>query len=217
MAGFGELVLVLGDLHFAQIPESFKRMLVPNKMKYVLCTGNINREQYNELCTLAPNVFVSRGDFDDQHSDPTMPQFPESHVVQVGQFKIALIHGHQIVPYGSQDAQSRMRRKLSNADILVTGHTHKNDVSLIDGHYHINPGSMTGSFSPLVSDGEVTPSFILLAIQDTKLTCYVYELKPDGVEVEVSKTEFTKPTSSENDGNTDTGGTNPALLQSLLA
>jgi vacuolar protein sorting-associated protein 29 len=185
-------------------------MLVPNKMKYVLCTGNINREQHKELCTLAPNVHVTKGDFDD---DPTMP-FPESLVVQVGQFKIALIHGHQLVPCGSQDAQARMRRKLSNADIIVSGHTHKNEVSLLDGHYHINPGSITGSYSALTPD--VTPSFILLAIQDDKLTCYVYELKPDG-EVEVSKTEFTKPTPSSSTDGTESGGTNPALLQSLLA
>lgn len=43
MAEFGELVLVLGDMHIphraAAIPEKFKRMLVPNKMQHVLCTG----------------------------------------------------------------------------------------------------------------------------------------------------------------------------------
>lgn len=183
-------------------------------MKYVLCTGNINREQYNDLCTLAPNVYVTKGDFDD---DPALP-FQESAVINVGQFKIALTHGHQILPLGSQDAQARMRRKLSNADILITGHTHKNEVSLIDGHYHINPGSITGSYSALTSHDKTTPSFILLAIQDTKLTCYVYELKPDGVEVEVSKTEFTKPAAASDGAATDsTGGANPALLQSLLA
>lgn len=185
-------------------------MLVPNKMKHVLCTGNINREQYNELCTLAPNVHVAKGDYDD---DPNLP-FPETQVVQVGQFKIGLVHGHQLVPCGSQDAQARMRRKLSNADILVSGHTHKNEVSLLDGHYHINPGSITGAYSALTP--EATPSFVLLAIQDTKLVCYVYELKKDNGEVEVSKTEFTKAPAPTAEG-PEAGGSNPALLQSLLA
>ena len=51
---FGELVLVVGDFHIPQrvgtIPERFKRMLVPNKMQYVLCTGNVgNKEQIDEL------------------------------------------------------------------------------------------------------------------------------------------------------------------------
>ena len=54
MTEFGELVLVLGDLHIphraAAIPEKFKRMLVPNKMQHVLCTGNlVTKEQYDEL------------------------------------------------------------------------------------------------------------------------------------------------------------------------
>jgi hypothetical protein len=62
-------------------------------------------------------------------------------------------------------------------------------------------GSITGAFSPLTE--KVTPSFILLAVQDTKVVCYVYELIND--EVEVSKTEFAKkvksidpPNSSDN-------------------
>ena len=49
-------------------------------------------------------------------------------------------------------------------------------------------GSITGAFSSLTEN--VTPSFILLAVQDSKVVCYVYELIND--EVEVSKTEFAK-------------------------
>ncbi|MGK3756473.1 MAG: vacuolar protein sorting-associated protein 29 [Bacillariaceae sp.] len=113
-------------------------MLVPNKMQHVICTGNIGREQFNELCTLAPNVHVVQGDFDD---DETLP-FPEVQVVQVGQFRIGLIHGHQLLPSpSSQDAKARMRRKL-NVDIFISGHTHQNEVVLEDGYYHINPVSL---------------------------------------------------------------------------
>jgi vacuolar protein sorting-associated protein 29 len=51
---FGELVLVLGDFHIphraASVPEKFQRMLVPNKMQHILCTGNlVTKEQYDEL------------------------------------------------------------------------------------------------------------------------------------------------------------------------
>jgi vacuolar protein sorting-associated protein 29 len=54
MSDFGELVLVVGDAHVphraAGLPEKFKRMLVPNKMQHVLCTGNlVSRDQFNEL------------------------------------------------------------------------------------------------------------------------------------------------------------------------
>ena len=81
-----------------------------------------------------------------------------------------------------------IRRKL-NVDVLISGHTHKNEVVEHDGHYHINPGSITGAFSECLAN-DVSPSFILLAIQESKVICYVYELI-DG-EVEVFKTEFSK-------------------------
>jgi vacuolar protein sorting-associated protein 29 len=106
-------------------------------MQHVLCTGNISREQYNELCGLAPNIHVVRGDFDNDE----LLQFPDVSVVQVGQFRIGLMHGHQLLPYGSQDAKARMRRKL-NVDIFISGHTHQNEVALQDGYYHINPVSL---------------------------------------------------------------------------
>ena len=130
-------------------------MLVPNKMQHVICTGNIGREQYEELCTLAPNVHVVEGDYDGvedndipvthhlqyqgQQSHQSL-KFPEHQVVQVGQFRIGVIHGHQILPYKSQGAIARMRRKL-NVDILISGHSHENQVVVHDGCYHINPVS----------------------------------------------------------------------------
>ena len=40
--------------------------------------------------------------------------------------------------FESQDAIARMRRKL-NVDILVSGHSHDNQVEVHDGYYHINP------------------------------------------------------------------------------
>ena len=53
---YGELVLVLGDLHMphraAAIHEKFGKMLVPNKMQHVICTGN--------LCTRSSRIFFGR-------------------------------------------------------------------------------------------------------------------------------------------------------------
>ncbi|CAB9504289.1 protein sorting-associated protein 29 [Seminavis robusta] len=191
MAGFGELVLVMGDCHVpyraSVVPEKFKRMLVPNKMQHVVCTGNIDAEQYDELRALAPNVHVVAGDFDIHTS------FPETSVLQVGQFRIGVVHGHQILPPHSQHALARMRRKL-NVDILVYGHSHQNQVTCHDGYYHINPGSMTGAHSVVVAPHNVSPSFILLAVKENTAVCYVYEYNNKNGQVDVSKTDFTKKT-----------------------
>jgi vacuolar protein sorting-associated protein 29 len=159
-------------------------MLVPGKMQHVICTGNLGEEQFEELRELAPSVYVVEGDMDTFTSNPT---FPETRVVLVGEFRIGIIHGHQVIPWKSPAALARWRRKL-NCDFLISGHTHQNEVTQVDGHYHINPGSITGAYSCLTKN--VKPSFVLLAIQGEKVVCYMYELV-DG-EVEVSKTEFSK-------------------------
>lgn len=183
---FGELVLVVGDLHIphraSHIPEKFKRMLVPNKMQHVLCTGNLtSKEQYDELRSLAPNVHVVRGDFDEGTA------FPEQKVVQIGQFKIGLVHGHQVVPWGDAHSLSALQRQM-DVDILISGHTHVNEVNEFEGRWFINPGSITGAYSSMTT--EVVPSFMLLAVQGPKVVTYVYELKDD--QCEVSRSEFSK-------------------------
>ena len=131
---------------------------------------------------LAPNVHVVRGEFDDDNM-----MFPESKVIQIGQFKIGIIHGHQIVPWGDSHSLAMIQRQL-DVDILITGHTHQNEVNEYEGKWFINPGSITGAYSTITCD--VTASFILLAIQGAKVTTYVYELRGD--QVEVSKSEFSK-------------------------
>lgn len=81
-----------------------------------------------------------------------------------------------------------MVQRQLDVDILITGHTHKNDVTEYEGKWFINPGSVTGAYSSL--DSDIIPSFILLAIQGSKVVTYVYELKNN--KVEVSKSEFQK-------------------------
>jgi vacuolar protein sorting-associated protein 29 len=153
MANFGELVLVLGDLHIPQraskIPAAFQRMLVPNKMQHVICTGNISMEQYEELRGLAPNVHVVAGDYDDLEADsPGVVSFPETRVLQVGNLRIGVVHGHQLIPFKSKEAVERMRRKL-DVDVIVTGHTHQAQVNVQeDDYYHINPVSSKRSNVP---------------------------------------------------------------------
>lgn len=90
MASFGELVLVVGDHHLgtraAEIPEKFRRMLVPNKMQHVVCTGNVgSKEHYDELRQLAPNVHIVSGDCD--LTAPGQSIFPQFRILKVGDFK----------------------------------------------------------------------------------------------------------------------------------
>ena len=67
------LVLVIGDFHIPHrthdLPAKFKKLLVPGKIQQILCTGNVcDRETYDYLRTVAADVHVVRGDYDEVRS-----------------------------------------------------------------------------------------------------------------------------------------------------
>lgn len=178
MAQAGTLVLVLGDLHIPHranaIPTQFKKLLVPGKIKHIFCTGNLcGKDTYEYLRSLSSEVHVTKGDFDDSG---TSSQYPSSKVITIGNFKIGLIHGHQVVPWGDPESLAAVQRDL-DVDILISGHTHKLQSMKKDGAYFLNPGSITGAYSS--TDPNVTPSFMLLNVQENKVVVYRYTL-PDG-------------------------------------
>ena len=105
------LVLVLGDLHIphraSALPAKFKKLLVPGRIQHILCTGNLcTKETLDYLKTLASDVHVVRGDFEENTAYPEqkvelcLKPFNLFNfilqVVTVGQFRIGVCHGHQV-------------------------------------------------------------------------------------------------------------------------
>ena len=74
--------------------------------------------------------------------------YPDQKVVTVGEFRIGLCHGHQIVPWNDQQTLQLMQRQL-NVDILITGNSHGFEAFEKEGKLYLNPGSATGAYSPL--------------------------------------------------------------------
>ncbi|XP_019328810.1 PREDICTED: LOW QUALITY PROTEIN: vacuolar protein sorting-associated protein 29 [Aptenodytes forsteri] len=174
------LVLVLGDLHIPHrcnsLPAKFKKLLVPGKIQHILCTGNLcTKDTYDYLKTLAGDVHVVRGDFDENLN------YPEQKVVTVGQFKIGLIHGHQVIPWGDMASLALLQRQF-DVDILISGHTHKFEAFEHENKFYINPGSATGAYHAL--ENNIIPSFVLMDIQASTVVTYVYQLIGDDVKVE---------------------------------
>uniref|UniRef100_A0A8C6JVX2 Vacuolar protein sorting-associated protein 29 n=1 Tax=Melopsittacus undulatus TaxID=13146 RepID=A0A8C6JVX2_MELUD len=180
-----ELVLALGDLHIPHrcsgLPAEFKKLLVPGKIQHILCTGNLcTKETYDYLRTLASDVHVVRGDADSLN-------YPEEKVVTVGQFRIGLIHGHQVIPWGNVASLALLQRQL-DVDILISGHTHRFEAVEHENKFYINPGSATGAYNALETN--IIPSFVLMDIQASTVVAYVYQLIEDDVKVE--RIEFKK-------------------------
>ncbi|CAA7031225.1 unnamed protein product [Microthlaspi erraticum] len=185
------LVLALGDLHVphraADLPPKFKSMLVPGKIQHIICTGNLCiKEIHDYLKTICPDLHIVRGEFDED------ARYPENKTLTIGQFKLGLCHGHQVIPWGDLDSLAMLQRQL-DVDILVTGHTHQFTAYKHEGGVVINPGSATGAYSSINQD--VNPSFVLMDIDGLRVVVYVYELI-DG-EVKVDKIDF-KKTSTTN-------------------
>jgi vacuolar protein sorting-associated protein 29 len=182
-----ELVLVVGDMFVPQrsqdIDPQFKAILIPNKLQHVLSLGNIgSRESYDWLKSLSNDFHSVKGDFDEG-------DMPEKKLVTIGEFKIGLIHGHQILPWGNAESLSSIQREL-DCDILLSGTTHQINVKVVDNKLFINPGSISGAFSNVVADP--SPSFVLMVLQGTEAIVYLYVLNDRTQKFEVNKIEYTK-------------------------
>ena len=182
-----ELVLVVGDMFVPQrsqdIDPQFKAILIPNKLQHVLSLGNIgSRESYDWLKSLSNDFHSVKGDFDEG-------DMPEKKLVTIGEFKIGLIHGHQVLPWGNAEALSSIQREL-DCDILLSGNTHQINVKVVDNKLFINPGSISGAFSNVVPDP--SPSFVLMVLQGTEAIVYLYVLNDRTQKFDVNKIEYTK-------------------------
>lgn len=181
------LVLCLSDLdipHRASgLPPQFKALLIPGKIARILCVGNLCSESaYDYLRSVCSDVTVTQGDFDES------AKWPDTQVVSIGDFRVGLCHGHQVVPWGEKEALAILQRKL-DCDILVTGHTHEFKAYRHEDRLVISTGSATGAYSSMAE--KPVPSFALMDIDGGKATVYVYQLQEGHVKVD--KLEFLKP------------------------
>jgi len=180
-------VLVIGDIHIPHrihdLPSKFKKLLVPGKIQQIICTGNVcDKETYDYLRTIASDVHVARGDYDENSA------FPLSLTLTHSPIKIGAIHGHQCIPHGDLDSLSAIARQM-DVDVLLSGHTHVYQATEYDGRFFLNPGTASGAWSGTFA-ADPTPSFALMDIQGPVVVTYLYQLV-DG-EVRVEKVEWRK-------------------------
>ena len=63
-------------------------------------------------------------------------------------------------------------------------------LKLKENKLYINPGSISGAFSPLIEDA--IPSFILMILQGEEAIIYLYTFNDKNKKFEVNKYEYTK-------------------------
>ncbi|NXY08451.1 VPS29 protein, partial [Pteruthius melanotis] len=93
------------------LPVKFKELLVPRKTQHILCTGNLcTREGCDCPRMLAGDIHVVGGTLRECCS--------------VGKFRIGLIHGHQVIPWGDAASLELLQSQL-DVDIDLLGHTNR--------------------------------------------------------------------------------------------
>jgi len=156
------LVVILGDTHIPgraeRIPEPIVKEIQDLSPDRILFTGDAN--EYSVLFFLeniAPTYAV-KGNTD-------FLDLPNMLSLNFKGKKLMLIHGHQF----GRGNYAALVEYAKGHDILVCGHTHKQETFKEGGMIVINPGSATGAWSG--SGLAPKPSFTTL------------EIKRDGMEI----------------------------------
>ncbi|XP_054025179.1 vacuolar protein sorting-associated protein 29-like [Dryobates pubescens] len=173
--------LALIKMYFAELNRRLR--MTQRRIQHILCTGCSctqlslgTKESYDYLRTLAgDSCVVSR------HSESW--NYPEKKVVTVWQFRIGLIHGHQIIPWGDV-ASLALPQRQPGADTVILGDTQRFDTF----EHYIDPGSATGAWSAL--EMNISLSFVLMDIQASTPVAAGCQLIENGMEAE--RVEFKK-------------------------
>ncbi|MFX0010711.1 MAG: YfcE family phosphodiesterase [Candidatus Hermodarchaeota archaeon] len=171
-------LLIIGDPHIprraTQIPpiimDKLFQLTSPNIFDYTFFTGDLIKApdfiQFLKIHT-KKDVFIVLGNMDYYGGNKNAP-ISQMLKIKVGEddfINIGLTHGHQISPRGDH-SQLELLAQENNYNLLISGHTHKEEVFLTDeGILLINPGSVTGAWS-FIASGKL--SFAILEIEENK-------------------------------------------------
>ena len=170
-------ILAIGDSHIPrrakkiplQICDILEKSVLKGKFDYTLFTGDvINAPVFMDYLKkiTKTEILVVAGNMDYFGGNPNAPiyQHIEISLENKESFTIGLTHGHQISPRGDHNQLGSLAIE-NNYNILISGHTHKEEVILTkDGVLLLNPGSVTGAWSFVASRN---PSIIVLNLNET--------------------------------------------------
>ncbi len=196
-------ILCLGDSHIPirakdlpiQIYDKINELTESELFDYTFFTGDLinfpelldflNRKTKRTLFKVIGNMDYYYGNRDSPTYQKLDISFENNEKIVLG-----LSHGAQIRPRGDHDQLENLAQE-KGYNILVTGHTHKEEVFLTrKGILIINPGSVTGAWS-FVASG--IPSFIELFIDEKvrEIIVKLFQIDKKTREKNVSEFYFT--------------------------
>jgi len=165
-------LLIIGDTHIPdralEIPRQLLKIIESERpYDIVIHTGDYTSEEiYRWVKSLGREVYAVEGNMD-------WLGLPISEVFKLGKCDFGVVHGDQVYPRGNIRKLTLLARELG-VKILISGHTHDPFIKEYQGIYHINPGSLTGTWSGC--GGSMKPSLIIAYYSEPTLKLLLYEL-----------------------------------------
>jgi len=128
--------LLISDIHIpTRSRYEYLEKIDFDKYDYILAMGDFVEENLLFYFKAQKPIFYGVfGNMDDYDVKFTLP---EKRIIKLGNYNIGMIHGHQ---EGWGDP-TKLVRRFQNIDILLYGHSHRQDDKIIDGIRCINPGA----------------------------------------------------------------------------
>jgi len=169
-------ILVIGDSHIPrraknipiQICEVLEKNVLNRKFDYTFFTGDVIKaprfmSYLKKITNVEVLAVVGNMDYYGGNRNAPIYQHIEVSIETKEILTVGLTHGHQIHPRGDH-AQLGNLAIDNNYNILISGHTHKEEIVLTnDGVLLLNPGSVTGAWSFVASRN---PSIIVLILDE---------------------------------------------------
>jgi len=201
-------ILAIGDSHMPrraknipdQICDVLEKNVLNGKFDYTFFTGDVVKAprfmSYLKKITKS-EVLVVVGNMDYYGGNKNAPIYQriEVSLETKENLTVGLTHGHQINPRGDH-AQLETLAFDNNYNILISGHTHKEEVVLTNnGVLLLNPGSVTGAWSFVASRN---PSIIVLILNEKTgeipVFLHQYEIRSSKLREKKSSFIFTNKT-----------------------
>jgi putative phosphoesterase len=183
-------ILAIGDSHLPrraknipdQIIKKLEQLAEIEKFDYTFFTGDVvNALKFMNFLNLITkkNLFAVIGNMDYYGGNRDAPVYQNLNLSMGNNDNliVGLTHGHQVSPRGDH-SQLELIAIEKSFNILISGHTHKEEIFLQKDILLLNPGSVTGAWS-FVASGN--PSFITLNIAektgDINVVLYQYDIR----------------------------------------
>ena len=183
-------ILAIGDSHLPrraksvpdQIIKKLEQLVEIEKFDYTFFTGDVvNAPKFMNFLNLITkrNLFVVIGNMDYYGGNRDAPVYRSlnTSIRDNDNLIVGLTHGHQISPRGDH-SQLELIAIEKSFNVLISGHTHKEEIFLQKEILLLNPGSVTGAWS-FVASGN--PSFITLSViektGEINVVLYQYDIR----------------------------------------